>query len=72
MIAALALSASLMAGVQGRHDTTIRERSEHREPFVGALLVRPLRPRLALTATAIYTTTGRQLIYSGALSVKLK
>ena len=72
MIAALALGASLLAGVQGRHDTTALTRDQHREPFVGGLLVRPLKGRLALTATGIYTITERQIVYSVGVSLKLK
>ena len=72
MIAAAALSISLLAGAQARHDTGIRERDEHREPFVGALLVHPISSRLALTSTGIYTMTNRQIIYSVGISVKVK
>ena len=75
MIAALALGASLLAGVQGRHDTTALTRDQHREPFVGVLIVRPIKGlgRVeALTATGIYTTTERQIVYSVGVSLKLK
>ena len=66
------LSLLLLAGAQGRHDTKIAERNEHREPFVGATVARPITNRIALTGTAIYTVKDRQTIYSVGVAVKLK